>query len=61
MYDLYFIHSQLDVEDGSYISYEMGEGEFGNEPWFVARPGATEEDDGILLIQGIDGENRHGL
>ena len=42
------------------MTYELGEGEFANEPWFVARPGATEEDDGILLVQGIDGQKTKG-
>ena len=52
---------QLNVDDGTYIEYEMPDGLFPQEPWFVERPGATEEDDGVLLVMGVDGVQNKGM
>ena len=38
----------------------MPDGLFPQEPWFVESPDATEEDDGVLLVQGVDGIKQKG-
>ena len=51
---------QLNVDTGEYMSYELAEGQFPVEPWFVARPGADDEDDGVVMVQGTDGKKKKG-
>ena len=53
--DIHVFFVQLDVDDGTYLEYKMPDGLFPQEPWFVESPDATEEDDGVLLVQGVDG------
>lgn len=46
---------QVDVRSGALMSWRR-EGHFPGEPIFVARPGAVEEDDGVLLSVVLEGE-----
>ena len=39
----------------------MPDGLFPTEPIFVSAPDATEEDDGIILMSGVDGGNEKGF
>ncbi|HEX7038358.1 MAG TPA: carotenoid oxygenase family protein [Pseudomonadales bacterium] len=43
-----------DVQSGRAEAYELGAGRHGAEPYFVARPGAVDEDDGWLLTYVYD-------
>ena len=52
---------KLNVDDGSVILREMPDGCFPTEPIFVARPNATAEDDGVVLLSGIDGGRERGF
>ncbi len=45
---------KLDVESGEYRGWSE-EDQWAGEPVFVARPDATEEDDGVLLSVVLDG------
>lgn len=47
---------KVDVRTGTHSQYSEGQHVFG-EPVFVARPGASEEDDGVLLSVG---SSKHG-
>ena len=53
--------SQLDVRTGAVTEYSFPEGVYPQEPWFVASPDAVNEDDGVLLMQGLDGRIEKGL
>lgn len=49
---------KVDVADGRSLAFSGGERIYG-EPVFVARPGATDEDDGVLLAVGCS-QRRQG-
>merc|ERR1712038_1422379 len=52
---------KLNVDDGTIIRRGMPDGCFPTEPIFVARPGATAEDDGVVMFSGIDGGKDRGF
>ena len=52
---------KLNVVDGSVIEKKMPTGMFPTEPYFVSSPNATKEDDGIVLVSGIDGQKKKGF
>lgn len=47
--------TKLNVDTGLEQDYLLPEGLFVQEPQFWPRPGATAEDDGIIMAQGVDG------
>jgi carotenoid cleavage dioxygenase-like enzyme len=51
--------SQVDVQGGTTQLWQAP-GHYPGEPIFVARPGARQEDDGILLVVVLDGEWQSG-
>ena len=51
---------KLDVETGETIQKKLPTGLFPTEPIFVPRPGATEEEDGVVVMSGIDGGQEKG-
>ena len=55
-----YIVSQLDVRTGVVTEYSFPEGVYPQEPWFVASPDSVNEDDGVLLLQGLDGRIQKG-
>ena len=52
---------KLNVEDGSIIKKELPDGMFPTEPIFVAAPGSAAEDDGVILMPGVDGGKEKGF
>ena len=50
----------MDVDTGETIQKKLPNGLFPTEPLFVARPGAEEEDDGVVVMSGIDGAQEKG-
>ena len=52
---------KLNVVDGSVIEKKMPTGMFPTEPFFISSPNATKEDDGIVLVSGIDGHKKKGF
>ena len=42
------------------LDHEFPHGMFPQEPIFVPSPDATEEDDGVLLVQGVDAHQEKG-
>jgi len=52
---------KLNVEDGSIIEKELPDGLFPSEPIFVAHPNAVNEDDGVVVVSGIDGGREKGF
>ena len=52
---------KLDVETGEVIRKELPDGLFPTEPIFVADPTGTEEDDGVILMSGVDGGKEKGF
>nr|XP_054919749.1 carotenoid isomerooxygenase-like [Dermacentor andersoni] len=52
--------SKLDVTTGDWLRWER-QGWFPSEPVFVARPGAVEEDDGVVLSSLLHEENEKKL
>ena len=51
---------KLDVDTGETIQKKLPTGLFPTEPIFVPRPGATEEEDGVVVMSGIDGGQEKG-
>ena len=51
---------KLNVDDGTHVIRELPDGMFPTEPIFVAAPDATAEDDGVILMSGVDGANEKG-
>ena len=51
---------QLNVDTQEEMSYIFPEGMFPQEPIFVERPDPQAEDDGVLLVQGVDGGKEKG-
>merc|ERR1712062_696264 len=52
---------KLNVVDGSAIEKEMPTGMFPTEPYFIPTPNAVNEDDGIVLVSGVDGQKKKGF
>jgi len=52
---------KLNVEDGTIIEKELPDGLFPSEPIFVPHPDAVHEDDGVVLMSGIDGGREKGF
>ena len=52
---------KLNVNTGAIIKKELPDGLFPTEPIFVADTNGTEEDDGIILMSGMDGGNEKGF
>ena len=51
---------QVNVDTGETIQKKLPNGLFPTEPIFVARPGAVDEDDGVVVMSGIDGGKEKG-
>jgi len=52
---------KLNVETGIVTRKEMPDGYFPTEPIFVAAPDATNEDDGVVVVGGINGKDKVGF
>ena len=52
---------KLNVDTGEVIRKELPDGLFPTEPIFVADPVGTEEDDGVILMSGVDGGREKGF
>ena len=52
---------KLNVDTGEVIRKELPDGLFPTEPIFVADPNGTEEDDGLILMSGVDGGKEKGF
>ena len=52
--------TQVNVDTGATIQKKLPTGLFPTEPIFVARPGAEDEDDGVVVMSGIDGAQEKG-
>ena len=52
---------KLNVDTGEVIRKELPDGLFPTEPIFVADPEGTEENDGVILMSGVDGGNERGF
>ena len=52
---------KLNVDEGTLIIKELPDGHFPTEPIFVPDPDGTEEDDGIILMSGVDGAQEKGF
>ena len=50
----------MNVDTGETIQKKLPTGLFPTEPIFVARPGAEDEDDGVVVMSGIDGAQEKG-
>lgn len=53
--------TKLNVDTGKEIEYVFPEGMFAQEPQFIPSPTPTSEDDGVLLVQGVDGTKNKGF
>ena len=51
---------QVNVDTGETIQRKLPNGLFPTEPIFVARPDAVDEDDGVVVMSGIDGGKEKG-
>jgi len=51
---------KVNVDTGETIQKKLPNGLFPTEPIFVARPGAVDEDDGVVVMSGIDGGKEKG-
>ena len=51
---------QVNVRTGDVLEYELPDGLFGQEPWFVAEPWSTGEDEGVVMMQGLDANKEKG-
>ena len=52
---------KLNVDTGEIVRKELPDGLFPTEPIFVADPEGTEEDDGVILMSGVDGGKEKGF
>ena len=50
----------MNVDTGETIQKKLPNGLFPTEPLFVGRPGAEDEDDGVVVMSGIDGGKEKG-
>ena len=51
----------MNVDTGETIQKKLPNGLFPTEPIFVGRPGAVDEDDGVIVMSGIDGAQEKGF
>merc|ERR1712150_138453 len=51
---------KVNIDTGETIQKKLPNGLFPTEPLFVARPGAVAEDDGVVVMSGIDGGKEKG-
>jgi carotenoid cleavage dioxygenase-like enzyme len=51
---------KVNVDTGETIQKKLPNGLFPTEPIFVSRPGAEDEDDGVIVMSGIDGAQEKG-
>merc|ERR1719361_2343142 len=51
---------KVNVDTGETIQKKLPNGLFPTEPLFVSRPGAEDEDDGVIVMSGIDGGKEKG-
>jgi len=61
MYNRHGTLVKLNVDTKTVTEVEFPNGLFPTEPIFVASPDAAAEDDGVILISGIDGEQKKGF
>jgi len=61
MYNLHGTLVKLNVDDGTVIEADFPNGLFPTEPIFVSRPYPEAEDDGVVLMSGIDGGREKGF
>lgn len=47
--------TKLNVHTGQEVEYLFPEGMYVQEPQFIPTPGAVQEDDGVIIAQGVDG------
>jgi len=62
--NVYSLHGsvvKLNVEDGTVIEKELPDGLFPTEPIFVPHPDGKLEDDGVIIMSGIDGGREKGF
>ncbi|ELT96834.1 hypothetical protein CAPTEDRAFT_203197 [Capitella teleta] len=52
---------KLNVQTKEELSYPFPGGMFIQEPFFVASPDAKDEDDGVILVQGVDANQKKGF
>ena len=52
---------KLNVDTGVVIRKEMPDGHFPTEPIFVPAPNATVEDDGVVIMGGVNGRGKVGF
>ena len=48
------------MRTGEVLEYELSEGLVGQESWFVAEPWSTGEDEGVVMMQGLDAKKEKG-
>ena len=52
---------KINVDTGALIRKPLPDGLFPTEPIFVQRPGSSDEDDGVVIVSGIDGGKQKGF
>ena len=52
---------KINVDTGALIRKPLPDGLFPTEPIFVQRPGSSKEDDGVIIVSGIDGGRQKGF
>ena len=50
----------MNVRTGEMQQYPLPAGFYGQEPVFLQRPGTTGEDEGVVLLQGLDANQNKG-
>ena len=60
MYKNYSLFYKLNIDTGKETEYVFPEGLFAQEPQFIPRPNSSSEDDGVILVQGVDGVKGKG-
>ena len=58
--NFHYFNFQINVDTKEMWNFTFHEDQYPQEPWFLPRPGSTEEDDGVLLVQGFDGRAGKG-
>ena len=61
MYNRHGTLVKLNVDDKTVVEVDFPNGLFPTEPIFVASPDGVAEDDGVIMISGIDGEQKKGF
>ena len=52
--------TQINIVTGATLEYPLPAGFYGQEPVFLQRPGTSGEDEGVLLVQGLDANQNKG-